>query len=72
VMSVMLYSKQDQRELDMAMIGIMSRKRLMQEKAKVLLGREEESILKVDPQLQERIDGFILSSYKVSSSIQLK
>jgi len=73
VMSVMLYSKQDQRELDMAMIGIMSRKRLMmKEEAQVLLGREEESILKVDPQLQERIDGFILSSYKVSSFIQLK
>ncbi|RUM63193.1 MAG: hypothetical protein DSZ05_08880, partial [Sulfurospirillum sp.] len=40
VMSVMLYSKQDQRELDMAMIGIMSRKRLMmKEEAQVLLGR---------------------------------
>ncbi len=71
IMSVMLYSKQDQRNLDMAMIGIASREKLMKEEAQILLGDPHKTTLKVDPLLQIRIDEFILA-HKTSALIQLK
>ena len=71
VMSVMLCSKQDQRNLDMAMIGIMSREKLMKAEAQGLLGTQERNILKVDPMLQSRIDEFILA-HRSASNMLLK
>jgi len=69
VMSVMLCSKQDQRNLDMAMIGIMSHEKLMKEEVQGLLGTQENNILKVDPMLQIRIDEFILAHRSVSNML---
>ena len=71
VTSVMLCSKQDQRNLDMAMIGIMSREKLMKEEAQGLLGAYERNVLKVNPMLQIRIDEFILA-HRSATNMLLK
>jgi hypothetical protein len=60
IIIVMIYSKQKQKDLDMAMIGIASRKILKKEDAMKLLGDPEKVVLKVDPMMQNKIDDFIL------------
>jgi len=61
IMPVMIYSKQKQKDLDMAMIGVISRDILAEKDVQELLGNPGNVVLKVDPMLQNRIDDFILN-----------
>lgn len=67
VISVMVYSKQDQKDIDMAMIGVASREKLMKEEAQNLLGESKNTVLKTSPMLQVKIDEFILAHKIVKS-----
>jgi len=63
---VMLYSKQYNNEHDMANAGLLSRKKLSSKLVRALLGEPEELMLKIKPDLQERIKNHI-SERKISN-----
>lgn len=64
ITTVTLYAKQYQKDEDMMSVGIISRNKLTQDEAKKILGTHKKLILKVDPELQNRIDEHVLNSLR--------
>ncbi len=57
---IKISSKQFQKDLDFLSIGIISKKKLSKKDAKKLLGKTDKLLLKVDNELQNRLDDFIV------------